>query len=395
MIERTSFMDAASPIDIKRLRFQAAINMFKRYLLGGRHIPGKAQVPAVFRALEACNSNAPVTPKTWENWFSKKKQSLPKPGKMRVLDKVAENAIRVPEGRDRELQALPPEMFSAMVDGGLVSAMLALTEAKRATPLLKERAAAYLPLTPWHLHLDALEVETIVDGFEDVTWEEVKAIAATRILEVLDDLWGPRHGAAYAALPSSFRLKWESADEAERASIRSSFVGRKPVLFNYFMNRVAHPDWERAGIEEDAPAIHIYKTLFAIAADTEFLVADRLSEWSMGLATAALAMHSLAWTNRYRTFGFPGGGVERVFWCAFDMILFGTEPVEDIERYVVNAMNCCNAQWSEDSFTLLLKARETYQSELAALGILLNDVRSATMQTQQVHRLKYTSGQAK
>lgn len=394
MSERArSFMEPDSPIDIKRLRFQAAINMFKRHLLGSRHVPGKAQVPAVFKAIQVFTEKTPATERTWQTWFSRK-QPVPKPGKMKVLDDLAASAIRVPAGRDRELQALPPGMFYQMVGGGLVSAMLAPTEAKRAAPLLKERADAYEPLTTWLLHLDALEVETIVDRFEDVAWEEVKAIAATRILEILDGLWGPRRGSVYATLPSSFRLKWESADAAQRESMRASYEGFKPDLLKYFMSRVAHPDWQRAGVEEDAPAVHIYKTLFSLAADTEFLVADRLLEWTIGIATAAMAMHSLAWTDRYTTFGFRVS-VEKMFWGAFDAILFGTEPDEVVERDVVNAMNCCNAQWREESFALLLKAGEIYRSELTALGISLNDARSSTMQTQQFHRLVYTSGQAK
>ncbi|MBI5922075.1 MAG: hypothetical protein HY847_10585 [Betaproteobacteria bacterium] len=393
MNEHALFEDADSAIDIKRLRFQAAINMFKRYLIGSRHVPNKAQEPAVFDALAVFSRNTPVAPRTWLEWFSKKQQ-LPQPGKMRALDKLAASAICVPDSRDRKAKALPSGMFYEMVGGGLVSAMLAPTDAKHPASLLKERAKAYEPLTTWHLHLDAIEVETIVEGFDDVTWEEVKAIAATRILEVLDDLWGPRRGAAYAMLPSSFRLKWESADTAEQESIRASYAGFKPDLFEYFMNRVAHPDWQRAGVEEDAPVIHIYKTLFAIAADTEFLVADRLSEWAMGLATAALAMHSLAWTDRYTTFGFRVS-VEKLFWGAFDAIIFGTEPAEVIERNVINAMKWCNAQWSEQSFVLLLKAGEIYRSELTALGMSLDDLRLATMQTQRVHRRIYTSDQAK
>lgn len=385
-------MDEASPIEIKRLRFQVAINMFKRYLLRSRHVPGKAQVPAVFRTLEGLGGKTPVTPRTWQEWFSRK-QPVPKPGKMNALDDLAASAIRVPEGRDRELQSLPTGMFREMVGGGLVSAMLAPTEAKRVAPLLKERADKYVPLTTWHLHLDALEVETIVDGFEDVTWEVVKAIAATRILELLNDLWGPRRGAAYDGFPSSFRLKWEAADSAQREAIRASHSEFNPLIFDYYMNRVVYPDWQRAGVEDDAPAIHIHKTLFSMAADTEFLVADRLLEWSMGLATAALAMHALAWTNRYKTFGFRVSA-EKLFWGAFDAILFGTESGEVVERDVVNAMKWCNAQWSEESFVLLLKAGEIYRSEMTALGISLNDVKSASAKAQRVHPPVYTSGPA-
>lgn len=252
---------------------------------------------------------------------------------------------------------------------------------------LRDRAESYKPISALHLHLDAIEVSALAEGYGDIPWETVKQIGAERILNILTDRWSPRHGSIYSELSSELRLKWDAASPEEQSEIRKNIARFRPDRFESIIKARAIPDWNITGIDADISSQHIYKALFSLAADSKFLVADRLEAWSLDLATAALAMHALAWTDRFTTFDQPISD-ELLFWCAFDDLMFRNESIDLDNRDFVGAMTKCNSDWSPESFGLFLSARETYHGELKEVGISASEVIDIAMQATQIHKLE-------
>lgn len=381
-VERNDNIEHKPSIALLRLKF--ATNHFKRMMLGDLHVPGKAQTSTVFEALTGKAGENALTDRTWQSWFSNSPR-VPKQEKIKTLDTLAASMNR---GRPEEV--LPVNIYSEMVHGGLTHYLLAPSKSKHPLDTLLARANNYQPLSPLHLHMDALEIDALIDGFgEDVPWTAVKAIGAQRILELLAERWGPRHGSVYSGFSSNLSLRWEAATPEERSKLREFYARFKPDLFEYFLNAKASPNWSQIGVDADVSPLHIYKVLFALAADAEFLVADRLVTWALDLATAALAMHALAWADRYTTFGLHITD-ELIFWAAFDGLLFNSEPLEPDNRELVAAMTRCSAEWNLAAVETFLRARETYHSELSELGVSVNEVFAVAMQATKVHCLVYT-----
>ncbi|MEQ1684275.1 MAG: hypothetical protein ABL916_11545 [Burkholderiaceae bacterium] len=412
--------DRERALTVGELRFRAGINHFKRSLLHD-HIPGRAQARELFDVLERITKQlAPkallaqrgfipaawlgmrVSPRSWQAWFAQEVET-PKAGAQRSLDEVARRAIRwsLPNGNVE--QALPPGFYRDLIDGGLLRTLLAKTGAGEFTPLLHARAAAYKPLSAWHLHFDALELRAFSSDHLDVSWAEIVRVAATRILELLHELWRPGDGRIYRQLSSDTRRQWSAASEAERMAIRERFSRLVPDQFDASMNAGASPSWERVGVGLDIPVAHVHRLLFSMGADTEFLEGDRLSAWALDLATSGLAAHALAWTDRYRVLGHQITE-ERLFLGAIDALLLtsaptavepppgeSTEPqhLDDIELVLASAMSHCAGDWHHSGVTGLHKAREAYMKEMAGLGISLADVEYLSRAAQRAEQLEY------
>jgi hypothetical protein len=370
---------------IATLRMKVATNHFKRLLLSDRHEPGLHQENTTLNELAPRCKDIDITGKTWKSWFESP-QIVPRIGTIQTLDELASCAIRVVSKRDGEEKALPSEFFSQLVHGGLVKKMMQASKSKHPLIALRDRAESYKPISALHLHLDAIEVSALTEGYGDIPWETVKRIGAERILNILTDRWSPRHGSIYSELSSELRLKWDAASPEEQSEIRKNLARFRPDPFESIINARAIPDWNITGIDADISAQHIYKALFSLAADSKFLVADRLEAWSLDLASAALAMHALAWTDRFTTFDQPISD-ELIFWCAFDDLMFRNESIDLDNRDFVGAMTKCNSDWSPESFGLFLSARETYHGELKEVGISMSEVIDIAMQATKTHPL--------
>lgn len=370
-------------LTIAALRLRVAINLFKHIILGNLHVPGKHQTSAVFDAIAGKVGECALSGKTWKSWFSDHPQ-VPKINKITLLDQLVASFSGLTGYRKND----GPTLLSDLVHGGLMQCMLAPSKTKHQLTTLIERASNYQPASPLHLHIDSVEVDVLVDGFCDVPWEVVKEIAAQRILKLLSERWGPRHGSVYSSFSSDMRLQWDAASLEERAKIRESCARLKPDLFENFMNVVPQPDWSKTGIKADVSHSHIYKTLFSLAADSNFMIADRLSSWSLDLATSALAMHALAWTDRYQTFGVRVTE-EVLFWAAFSQFLFSSQVPEFDKSGLLPAMDRVEAQWDLASVQTLLGARETYHAILGELGVAPTDVFTVAMQGASAHPLIY------
>lgn len=373
---------------IPSLRLKVATNLFKLLLLGEDfHVAGNPQISAVFDALTSAGFKELLSETTWKNWFHHT-AIVPKIDKLKALDAFAAIAIRVPGHQEISMARLPSETFSTLVHRGLVKHLTAPSKAKKRLPVLVARAIEYEPISPLHLHLDAMEIGARAGNFGDVPWTAVKAVGAKRIMEILKARWSPRHGTVYSSLSSDMRVKWQNAGEEERQSIRADCASHKPDLFPYLLEQAPKPDWGKVGINADLSSTHIHKALFSLAADSKFLVADRLSAWSLDLATAALAMHAYAWTDRYTTFGHRVTE-EMIFWRAFDSLLFADDEPSFDQSNELPAMSICNAEWSDESIKTLLLGRETYRTLLESLAVSAAEIRSIAMQGAIAHSLVY------
>ena len=357
----------------RRIRLRIATNLFKRFLLGDRHLGGEAQVSAVFNELASLGGSNLHTESTWASWFAEGSRE-PKRSKIQALDDVAQQSFKWTRPSDRASLRLPVRFFEELVFGGVLSTLTATTESKRLRSEVQARAARYEPLSAWHLHADALEISAQFDAFGELPWHDLKSIGATRVLELVNDLWKPRGGSIFKAFSSPLRLQWEDATPAQREEIWRPSAGLVPDPFDRLMNCGAAPEWDRTGVRSDAAAIHVYKTLFSIAADTEFLVADRLAAWTLDLATAGLAMFALAWSHRYDTFGLHGED-EVIFWRALSAILFGTAEAEDFEDCMEVAMHRCDSSWPGDPFNVFRAAQQSYELEVTDIGLRRDELR--------------------
>jgi hypothetical protein len=347
-----------------QLRLTAAVNLFKQNLLGDLHVPGKHQVSAVFAAIGECS----LTEKTWKSWFSEA-PVVPKVDKIKVLDRLAASIRQAPGKREIEFkpssQAGP---LSDLVHGGLLRHLLAPSKTKRELPTLMARSTAYKPRSPLHLLFDAIDVDSQLNGFGKVTGAVVKKIAAQRILELLADRWGPRDGSIYSVLSSDLKFEWESASEEERLMIRRRWSGFKPDLFDFFMKETPQPNWKSIGVEANVSPLHIHKLLYALSAVPGFLVGDRLTAWSLDLATSAVALHALASIDPEILLG--STITEEMVLCrAFDQLLWNPVPPDSDDWDLKEAMASCRAPWSTAAYETLLRGRDCYRSSLKDLGI--------------------------
>jgi hypothetical protein len=355
-------------------------------LLGDLHLPGKAQASAVFDALAVVGCEPRLSERTWQSWFSESPR-IPKVDKAKILDTLSSVAIRIP-GPQESPRTLPDGTFSKLIHGGLLQSLTAPSRTKKLLPTLLARALEYEPVSPLHLHLDAIDIAALGEGLGDIPWEVMKAIGAGRILEILAARWSPRHGTAYSEFSSDLWLKWQNADDDERLSIRSAYARFKPDLFQHYLDRPARPDWEKLGVGADIAPSHVYKLLFSMAADANFLVADRLTAWSLDLATAALAMHALAWTDRYTTFGFRVTD-EMLYWMAFYSLFFCDEEPKFDQFDLIPAMTINRADWCDQSQNTLLQGRRKYREMIEDLGVTAASVRMVAMQGVRANPLSY------
>lgn len=373
--------------DIAMLRMKVAINHFKRLLLGDLHLPAVHQKSATFDELGRKCRDVDIAERTWKSWFANP-PIVPRIGTIQTLDELASCAIRVTSRRGCEEKALPSEFFSQMVHGGLVSEMMKASKSKYPLIALRDRAESYTPISALHLHLDAIEVSALSRGYGKIPWHTVKRVGAERILSILTERWRPRQGAVFKELTSDLRLEWEAADDARKSEIRAVWDRFRPPLFLAQMNAHAKPEWRLTGIDHDVSPLHIYKLLFALAADSKFLRSDRLVAWALDLSTAALAMHALAWTDRYATFDSIPMADELIYWIALDEILFGSESLDADNTEIIRAMERLDARWTDEAFGTFSKARETYHSQLVELGISPGEVREAAMQATVIHPIE-------
>ncbi len=363
----------------RKIKFKAARNLFKHLVLGELHIPNKPQTVSLLGELAKIDNL--ISDRTWQSWFATR-APLPQPSKIKCLDRYLVLLIERSqvESAEKVFLDIYNGYFCELVHGGLLAQMLVPTEALDTVQMLRRRALEYRPMTSLQLHLDAIDAAAWCEDFCGVSWSIVAAIAADRILQLLDERWSPRSGNVYMEFHSDLRLKWAASDEQKRRDIQRWLNKINPDLFEQWMRPGAFPDWHRLGVAKDISYRHVYKLLFALAAAPDFLVEDRLQTWSLDLATSALAMHAFAWTDRFNTMAL-GMPPELQYWVAFHEIFFNPNTA-DIDHWSISSvMESWPADWSERSAAVLADARKTYTTLLHDLGLEPGDVCAGLLNT--------------
>lgn len=368
------------------LRRKGAANLFKSVVLGAKNVAGKHQTQAMINAMPKQFATAAIFDKSWKTWFGNGFQSSPQDKSVAVMDQIARVMQSVSPDFDRFQLPSHPHFYAELSRGGLMARLLQPTEAADRLAVLIARANDYEPVSALHLHFDAIEAAAWFDAFGDVPWAVVTAVASRRILELLHDRWGPRHGSLYDRFESDFSFEWRMADSEKKREIREFTARFKPDLFDYCMKPGVRPDWNFVGCSRDIAADHVYKLLFALAADPKFLNERRLPIWSLDSATASLAMHGLAWVDRYNTMAL-GGPEELHYWSALHAVFFTVEPFDYFE--IGPAVGCSSANWQQESLSCLMRARESYHSLLHSLDISPQQISAAVMNVRRQHPLIY------
>lgn len=353
-------------VPFRRLRQPATINLFKLGVLGESHVPGEHQANQVMQAFAEAGLADGLDARTWKGWFGPSARRARSDGVM-ALDRF------VDVERDRRRNQFPDaaptsQFFKALLDGGLAKQLLAPTEAKQPATALAQRALEYEPLSAIHLHFDAIEAVAMSDGNGVVRWEEIKALASRRIMELLHQRWSPRHGTVYSELTPTLELKLLEADAAEQDRIAQRYERMKGGLFEIHKNLPPQPSWRTVGVSSDIPAEHAHKLLLALCADDEFLVADRFENWVLDFVSAGLAMHAAAWSDRYQTHG-ASFTPEMIIWRAIALLFFSDEPQEVVRDGLIAALEESSGGVTDEALELLHRAGRWYRRWLSDLGL--------------------------
>lgn len=367
----------------QRLRFKVACNHFKQQILGPVHVPNQPQTGTLLNALAELNIS--IAERTWQSWFSSE-PPMPQPSKVAWLDKIITKA-KAAGLPLYENNYLKEDFYIQLVYGGLLALLLEPSTAHDIEYILQRRVMDYEPMSPLHLHLDAVEASSWYQDIERVEWNLIAYIAADRILQLLGKRWSPRDGdifkefALLSKNESSQELNTEKTNKYDLASILTRLHHERALSSGL------KPDWHKLGIEVDISYQHIYKLLFSMAADENYLVANRFDAWWLDLATSGLALHALSWPFSERNMG-VGHSPENLCFNAIHEI-FVTDPSEFEVDFIYIAMAMLNAQWAEGSLDIFLKCRENYRSMLDNIGVNELDMWSGLYNVRSTHSIVF------
>lgn len=350
----------------RELRQPVAVNLFKWMVLGDRHVPGQHQAVEVHRAMSDAGAARCVDVRTWRGWFGES----PRRARGTAIDALDSYAAAHLHSPRWTLDAVEPRehFFGGLLDGGLVASLMQPIAMKQPRFALIRRALDYEPLSRIHLHLDAIESAALSEGNRKTPWELVKATAAKRVLELVHSRWSQRHGTVYSELTPDLELQLRAADADERKNIRERYRGQTPDRFKAHLLRPPRPDWSVVGVESDIAAHNVYRLMLALAGDADFLVADRLHVWALDLVSAALAMHALAWTDRYTA---HGGRItpEMTYWRALASVFYADEPDGAVVNAIAAAFDVNKTEFTEAAVDCLYRARTSYWELLNKLHV--------------------------
>lgn len=395
------------PDSIADLRLRVVLNHFKRLLLGIDHVPGAGQGFALFEAMEEIDPvlvrkahvddpdprrgskvGMKASQRSWDSWFEKS-QVRPKSGHIAALDEVAKEFPRWFRPRDGLQMRLPAGFYEDLYERGLLTTMLTDLNPRRSRQNLRSRAESYQPKSAWHLHLDALEVLNFAATIRDIDADEVVNIAGARIFDVLYSLWGDlTHPAIldsiYVQLRSDAQTRWDAkSDDDKDEDLADPLLGLMDTPERELFGRLSRtPNFALLGRASDVTPGRIYRMLFGIASDTEFLRGGALNAWALDLATAGATGVALFYAGSPYLKPIP----EQVVINAIDSLMMGLHvdgvaaehranlwggPLEDVLQA---AMKEVGAVWTQAGTANLLAARRAYEDEMRELGVRVTDI---------------------
>lgn len=362
-----------------QFRLKIAVNLFKRSVLEDLHVPNKPQSISLFSRLEEIDSYTILTDRTWQSWFTDK-VVIPKRGKMRELEKLTD-ILKI-----KCDSIYLTYNYEDLVLGGLLKKYL---DSKHSDAALdnyfqeKNRKISSL-----QLFLDAIELSTLKTGLLDYSWEKTTRILGHKILHALYLRWSPRNGYIYNHLPSDLKMEWDEAGADRREKLKKNYERFAVNLFEHAFNSHPNPQQFSSGFFIDEPYQQFYKYLLSLADNPDFLKGYRLKVWALDLATAAFAMHAVAWTERHKTFG-VNTTQEGIYWSAFYGLFIDSEFFEEdnssLELALIDSCGIYNSRQIE----LLKLAVLVYQNELFELGTSTKEISSYVMQIRHNHPMVF------
>ncbi|WP_444825691.1 hypothetical protein [Acidovorax sp.] len=249
------------------------------------------------------------------------------------------------------------------------------TKSKSPEWVLAERAAKYVPMSLWHLHLDALDLVGLTNAPNARETVALASVALERMADVLHEQWNPRTGTVYAQFSSDLALLLPEMSEQELLDLRRISERFSPSIFDTAMKRSPRPQFHSVIEIPDFTSQHVHKTLLTIATDEAFLRADRMQAWALALATATLLLHARV---RLVEISQPPCRIfapELSYLLALTNLLFRADfeldgTTEELER--VSQLG--RFPWTAFSLDRLFEARVVYEQQMLLHGVALRSI---------------------
>lgn len=349
-----------------RLRLKCAVNHFKHRMLEATHEPGIPQGKSVLTGMTEVLSRTPFDPRTWDSWFGDAPPRVQRAA-IRRLDQFFDAKAGRPRERREE-----SGFYEELVLGGLAVQALEPDTGKLHRSPVGQRISQYVPRSPLHLHLDALDVAALGNDqvHKGLSLWDAKAMLSNRVMECLHDRWNHRCGTVYESLSSDMELAMLELSDADRQSVENEFAFG-PLAFQNLMRMAPQPTYEARLNQLDFSASQVHKTMFGIAADASFLRGDRLTAWCLDAATAALALQSMNWRFQLDMLASGRAIVMPEVWYldAMQALFFRPDDEDALSEALGRANEMGHFQWLPDTYDALLAARDQYHALLAQLGL--------------------------
>jgi hypothetical protein len=375
-VEKKLPSPAEALIPTERIRRTAAINLFKRILLGDRHRGGDPQWLEVADALFGYGDENRefVSKQTWIRWMSGEhplrdtKASKIDDVIWDILDKSS--LPRVSTTRDTRRR-----LFSNILQG---------------IPL---KAPLKHPIGSLDRHLYALDAAIWYDGND---WQACRAEKLTRANEVLLELhtaWDPFTGWIY----SGFISDWEKYSSPDNRTF-SEEKGTPKLEFSPNIIRFLKQKPPKPSEPFNAPfSIYVPFTvvdfLLTIQFDYHFLVDERLDTWSIDLASVGAALIGIVFAN-YQNSTLNSFAKERHYADGFIQLFWSEKPNL---REIVSRFNFLDDDQNDKdtvkAHALLLQARRRYRRFLRSYGIRWQDIRELLRRQWEMWPIAYSPPQ--
>jgi hypothetical protein len=226
------------------------------------------------------------------------------------------------------------------------------------------------------------------DDIHGVSWETVKRLGAQRILEIVHERWNPRTGYVYGQLSSDIHLSKLGAVSSGQTVDPKWARAVNEMAVAHLSAKQPSPDWHALQIDEGIAVQHVYKLMFALAAERDFLVRDRFDQWWLDAATSALAMYAHAWTSRYECFGMRLSD-EKMDWGLFDTLFLHESRFNAVNIQFLPMLRWKGGAGRVWLYRTLIEAGRRYRSYLESLGIRVENVRELTLRGSLNHPVRY------